>query len=85
MANVGFAALRGSIVLLERVSKSENAFRKLINIVDECERLFKKLKRTDIPYYIFIDEMEAYYGDSDLFKRAKEEAKQRTLPSGNAP
>ena len=55
--------------LLERVSKGENAFRKLINIVDECERLFKKLKRTDIPYYIFIDEMEAYYGDSDLFKR----------------
>lgn len=53
----------------DRVAKSESAFRSFIDIVDECEQLFKELIRTDIPYYIFVDEMEAYYGDSDLFKR----------------
>ncbi len=53
----------------EKVSKTEAAFRRFVDIVDQCEVLFSKLKRTDIPYYIFVDEMEAYCGDSDLFKR----------------
>jgi hypothetical protein len=53
----------------EMVSKSESAFRNLVEIVDQCEELFVKLKRTDIPYYLFVDEMEAYYGDSDLLIR----------------
>lgn len=38
-------------------------------IIDEADDLFTKLKRTDIPYYVFIDELEAYYGDEDIFKR----------------
>jgi len=53
----------------QMVSKCESAFRELVDIVDQCEELFVKLNRTDIPYYLFVDEMEAYYGDSDLFKR----------------
>lgn len=53
----------------DRVAKNELAFRKLIDVVDQCENLFKELTRTDIPYYLFVDEMEAYYGDSDLLKR----------------
>jgi len=53
----------------EMISKDELNFRKFVDIVDQCEGLFEKLKRTDIPYYLFVDEMEAYYGDSDLFTR----------------
>lgn len=53
----------------DMVAKSESAFKSLIDIVDECERLFQKLVRTTTPYYIFVDEMEAYYGDSNLFIR----------------
>lgn len=53
----------------DRVADNEDAFRKLIDTVDCCESYFKKLKRTDIPYYIFVDEMEAYYGDAELFRR----------------
>lgn len=53
----------------EKIAKSDSAFRSMIDIVDQCEELFKKLERTDIPYYIFVDEMEAYYGNQDLFKR----------------
>ncbi len=51
------------------VSKSGSAFRRFIEIVDQCEVLFQKLKPTDIPYYIFVDEMEAFYGNVDLLKR----------------
>lgn len=40
-----------------------------VSVIDEAEILFSSVKRTDIPYYIFVDELEAYYGDSDVFKR----------------
>ena len=53
----------------QRVGNNDNAFRKLVNIVDQCDDLFQKLERTDIPYYLFVDEMEAYYGNQELFKR----------------
>ncbi len=53
----------------DKVSKNPSAFTELIDIVGQCEQLFLKLQRTSIPYYIFVDEMEAYYGDLDLFKR----------------
>lgn len=42
---------------------------KFMSIIDEAECLFANLKRTDIPYYIFIDELEAYYGEEGVFKR----------------
>lgn len=37
--------------------------------VQETTLLFSNLKRTDIPYYIFIDELEAFYADDVTFKR----------------
>lgn len=52
-----------------RIAQNESKFREMINIVDECEQLFKKITRTNVPYYIFTDELEAYYGDTELFKR----------------
>ena len=55
--------------VFDKVAKNEAAFRRLIDIVNRCEQLFQNLLRTETPYYIFVDEMEAYYGDSDLFKR----------------
>lgn len=66
----GNTGLTGKIsAFFEPVSKSEQAFKKMIEIVDHCEALFPRLTRTDIPYYLFVDEMEAYYGDFDLFTR----------------
>lgn len=59
----------GANATFDVISKNNTAFGKLVDIVDQCEQLFNKLVRTDIPYYIFVDEMEAYCGDSDLFKR----------------
>lgn len=49
-------------------STNEN-YQRFLEIIDQAEELFANLTRTDIPYYIFIDELEAYYGDDDIFKR----------------
>ena len=53
----------------QSVANDDRAFRDLVDIVDRCDDLFRKLVRTDTPYYLFVDEMEAYYGDQELFKR----------------
>ena len=52
-----------------QVANDTVAFSVLIDTVNRCEQLFQKLKRTATPYYLFVDEMEAYYGDQELFKR----------------
>lgn len=50
-------------------SGNDDAYVKFIRLIDEAETLFTKVIKTDIPYYIFIDELEAYYGDLQIFKR----------------
>lgn len=52
-----------------KINDSIANFQRFTETVDECEELFGLLKRTDIPYYIFVDEIEAFYGDKDLFVR----------------
>ena len=36
----------------------ENVF---VEIIDKAQKYFKRLKRTDIPYYVFVDELEAFF------------------------
>lgn len=51
-----------------KTQETEN-YRLFVQIIDEADRLFNQLQRTDIPYYIFVDELEAYFGDERIFKR----------------
>lgn len=44
-------------------------YTKFIELIDYAEKQFGQLTRTDTPYYIFVDELEAYYGDEAVFKR----------------
>ena len=44
-------------------------YAKFIELLDKAENEFSQSKRTDIPYYIFVDELEAYYGDERIFNR----------------
>lgn len=44
-------------------------YRLFVQIIDEADEQFSRLTRTDIPYYIFVDELEAYYGEEQVFKR----------------
>lgn len=40
-----------------------------IKIIEKADELVLSVTRTDIPYYIFIDELEAYRSDNDVFYR----------------
>lgn len=51
-----------------RKVQSEN-YRKFVELIDEAESMLSYVTKTDIPYYILVDELEAYYGDSQIFKR----------------
>lgn len=46
-----------------------NNYSKFVQLIDSAESLLCKVTRTDTPYYIFVDELEAYYGDESIFKR----------------
>ena len=48
---------------------SNKNFERFVEIIDAAETAFMQTTRTDVPYYIFIDELEAYYGDETIFKR----------------
>lgn len=50
-------------------NKSDTAYNQFIATIDEAEQMFANVERTDVPYYIFVDELEAYYGSLDIFKR----------------
>lgn len=45
------------------------AYRQLLAIIETLDEIFPTLQRTDTPYYIFVDELEAYYGNEKIFKR----------------
>ena len=49
-------------------TSSEN-YQKFLSLIDDAESLLAMVTRTDIPYHIFVDELEAYYGKSDVFIR----------------
>lgn len=48
---------------------TKNNYSSFVELIDEAENALSKVTKTDIPYYIFVDELEAYYGDQDVFKR----------------
>lgn len=49
--------------------QESRTYKYFTKIIDKADELFARLVRTDIPYYVFIDELEAYYGQEKVFKR----------------
>lgn len=45
------------------------AYEAFVSIINDASEDFVKLNKTDAPYYIFLDELEAYYSDEVLFRR----------------
>ena len=52
----------------EEASRSD-AYQKFVTLIDSAYEQLKFVTRTDVPFFIFIDELEAYYGNPDIFKR----------------
>lgn len=50
-------------------SPRSKQFREFVSLVDKAEKEFLLLTRADIPYYVFVDELEAYYGNPQIFNR----------------
>lgn len=45
------------------------AYEAFVSVINDASEDFVKLNKTDTPYYIFLDELEAYYSDEVLFRR----------------
>lgn len=62
-------------IKIEPIDLSQRSFNKakgyseFVKIIDKADSFARLLKRSDIPYYIFIDELEAYRGEDDTFYR----------------
>ncbi len=46
-----------------------NNISQFVALLDQAEEKLGLVTRTDTPYYIFVDELEAYFGDEKIFKR----------------
>ncbi len=44
-------------------------YSQFIKLLDKATERFYTLKRTEIPYYIFVDELEAFYAESNILQR----------------
>lgn len=53
----------------EPMSNATLAYRKFVDMINELDEIFPLLSKTDTPYYIFVDELEAYYGQESIFLR----------------
>lgn len=53
----------------QRSFNMTKGYKEFVRIIDKADQLIQSITRTDIPYYIFIDELEAYRGEGDTFYR----------------
>lgn len=51
------------------LENNEVVTKNFYDLIDEMTDAFLSLTRTDAPYYIFLDELEAFYGDTEIFHR----------------
>ncbi len=51
------------------LENSEIASTNFFDLIDEMTDTFLTLTRTETPYYLFLDELEAFYGDTEIFQR----------------
>jgi predicted RNA-binding protein with RPS1 domain len=55
--------------LSKRGTFESDTYFKFAEQIEIADKNFSNLKRSDIPYYIFIDELEAFCGEKDIFLR----------------
>lgn len=48
---------------------TEGNLDRFVALIDSAESALMEVTRTDIPYHIFVDELEAYYGEISIFHR----------------
>ena len=51
------------------ISRETGEKQSFYDLIEDMTDAFLQLKRTDVPYYIFLDELEAFYGETEIFQR----------------
>ncbi len=51
------------------ISRENGEKQSFYDLIEDMTDAFLQLSRTDVPYYIFLDELEAFYGDTEIFHR----------------
>ncbi len=67
--SLGFAKFSLSSEMAFDSKSNCEAYGAFVEIIDKAITYFNKLTKTETPYYLFIDELEAYFSDINLFKR----------------
>lgn len=57
------------IDLSQRSFNLSTSYNQFVHVIDNADNLFYKLSRTSTPYYMFIDELEAYRANGNTFYR----------------
>lgn len=67
--SLGYAQFSLSSELSFDGKMNSQAYAAFVETIDQAATAFNKLTKTDAPYYLFIDELEAYFSDIQIFKR----------------
>ena len=44
-------------------------YMKFVTLIDKATEAFRELNRKDVPYYVFVDELEAFYAERNVLQR----------------
>ncbi len=65
----GAQTIKPEIILDFNDKENLKEYTQFISLIDSATNALTKLKRKDIPYYLFIDELEAFYAESSTLQR----------------
>lgn len=66
---VGTQSIKPELILDFNKKDNLKEYTQFVTLIDKATNEFANLRKTDIPLYIFVDELEAFYADSDILKR----------------
>ncbi|NLL06581.1 MAG: hypothetical protein GX270_12535 [Clostridiaceae bacterium] len=65
----GTQSIKPELTLDFNEKENLKEYTQFVSLIDVAAKQFGKLTRTDIPFYIFVDELEAFYADDDILCR----------------
>lgn len=67
--SISFPIIKFSTEIDGKRYTPKESYRIIINKIEEAENLLSQTHRTQVPYYIFVDELEAYFATEKVFIR----------------
>lgn len=67
--NNATSTIKPEITLDFNSDKNLGEYTEFITLIDKATEAFRKLDRNDVPYYVFVDELEAFYAERNVLQR----------------